>query len=115
MRYADDWLLGFSGPRSEAEVIKRQVGTFLRDSLKLELSERKTLITHAQTEAARFLGYEVTVLQDDTARMPSGRRRINGVAGLRVPADVVKQKCAAYMLNGKPVHRPERLHDSPRG
>ena len=112
VRYADDWLLGFIGPRSEAEAIKRQVGAFLHDTLKLELSEQKTLITHARTEAAHFLGYEVIVLQDDTARTRSGHRRINGVAGLRVPADVVKQKCAAYMIDGKPVHRPERLHDS---
>jgi group II intron reverse transcriptase/maturase len=112
VRYADDWLLGFIGPRSEAEAIKRQVGAFLHDTLKLELSEQKTLITHARTEAARFLGYEVIVLQDDTARTPYGRRRINGVAGLRVPADVVKQKCSAYMIDRKPVHRPERLHDS---
>ena len=52
------------------------------------------------------------VLQDDTARTPAGRRRINGVAGLRVPADVVRHKSAAYMVDGKPVHRPERLRDS---
>ena len=26
------WLLGFSGPRCEAEAIKRDIGTFLRDS-----------------------------------------------------------------------------------
>src|SRR5215218_5498585 len=38
VRYADDWLLGFSGPRCEAEAIKREVAAFLRDSLKLELS-----------------------------------------------------------------------------
>jgi len=54
----------------------------------------------------------VIVLHDDTARTPSGRRRLDGVAGLRVPADVVKQKCAASMIDGKPVHRPERLRDS---
>ena len=113
VRYADDFLLGFSGPRSEAEEIKRQVGTFLRDELKLELSETKTLITHARTEAARFLGYELSVLQDDTARTKSGHRRINGVVGLKVPTDVVRSKCAPYQLNGKPIHRAERLHDSP--
>jgi hypothetical protein len=56
LRYADDWLLGFSGPRHEAEEIKQRIGAFLRDELKLELSEPKTLITHARTEAARFLG-----------------------------------------------------------
>ena len=39
--------------------------TFLRDDLKLELSQDKTLITHARTGAARFLGYEITVQHDD--------------------------------------------------
>jgi hypothetical protein len=59
VRYADDTLFGFAGPREEAEDIKRQLGAFLRDHLKLELSQEKTLITHAQTEVARFLGYGV--------------------------------------------------------
>jgi group II intron reverse transcriptase/maturase len=112
VRYADDWLLGFTGPRSEAEEIKRRVGEFLRDQLKLELSDDKTLITHARTSAARFLGYEVSVLQDDTARTRSGRRRINGVVGLKVPAEVVRAKCAPYCFNGKAIHRTERLRDS---
>src|SRR5687767_15129184 len=55
-RYADDWLLGFTGPRQEAEQIKDEVGRFLREELRLELSPTKTLITHGRTEAARFLG-----------------------------------------------------------
>ena len=50
-----DGLLGFSGPRAEADEIKRPIGAFLRETLKLELSASKTLITHARTEAARFL------------------------------------------------------------
>jgi group II intron reverse transcriptase/maturase len=112
VRYADDWLLGFAGPRSEAEEIKRQVGTFLHDTLKLELSDTKTLITHAQTQPARFLGYEVIVLHDDTARTRFGHRRINGVAALRVPEAVVREKCTRYIMNGKPIHRLERTHDS---
>src|SRR6266699_2650104 len=59
VRYADDFLLGFVGPRSEAEEIKQKLEAFLRDHLKLELSRTKTLITHARTEKARFLGYEI--------------------------------------------------------
>ena len=55
VRYADDFLLGFIGPKSEAEEIKQQIGKFLQEELKLELSDTKTLITHARTEAARFL------------------------------------------------------------
>ncbi len=113
IRYADDFLLGFAGPRNEAEAIKNRIGEFLRDSLKLELSESKTLITHGRTEAARFLGYEVTVQQSDTKLDAQGLRSVNGVIGLRVPQDVVRAKCAAYMRGGKPIHRAERLHDSP--
>jgi retron-type reverse transcriptase len=52
VRYADDWLLGFTGTRREAERIKAMLGWFLRDRLKLELSEHKTLITHGRTKAA---------------------------------------------------------------
>ena len=64
-RYADDTLLGFAGPKAEAEEIKARLAAFLRDDLKLELSPDKTLITHARTQAARFLGYEITVLHND--------------------------------------------------
>ena len=60
-RYADDHLLGFTGPKAEAEQIKRRLARFLHDDLKLELSQDKTLITHARTGTARFLGYEITV------------------------------------------------------
>src|SRR5205085_2563037 len=59
IRYADDFLLGFAGPKDEAEAIKQKVGEFLSATLKLELSATKTLVTHGRTEAARFLGYEV--------------------------------------------------------
>src|SRR5207249_2857695 len=62
IRYADDFLLGLAGPRAEAETIQRQLGEFLRDTLKLELSGTKTRITHARTETARFVGYDISVL-----------------------------------------------------
>jgi group II intron reverse transcriptase/maturase len=112
-RYADDWLLGFSGPREEAEQIKRQLAEFLRDQLKLELSQEKTLITHARTEAARFLGYEIVSQDaDDKHCRKVKRRRINGAPGLKVPVDVIRAKCSKYMRRGKPVQRAERLSDS---
>ena len=65
VRYADDFLLGFSGPRVEAEQIKHRLQAFLHETLKLELSQEKTLITHARTEAARFLGYDIVTLDAD--------------------------------------------------
>ena len=110
-RYADDFLLGFTGPRDEAEEIKRHLQTFLLDTLKLEMSEEKTLITHARTERARFLGYEIHVLHNDTYRS-GARRSLNGATGLRVPENVIRDTCAAYMHNNKPIHLAEKLHDS---
>ena len=111
VRYADDWLLGFSGPRHEAEEIKGLIGRFLRETLRLELAETKTLITHARDTAARFLGYEVVALHADGKHDHRGQRIINGLIRLKVPDDVIVEQCRRYMRNGKPVHRPERLHD----
>src|SRR5205807_6836131 len=82
VRYADDFLLGFVGPKKEADEINEQLRQFLQETLKLELSEEKTLITHARTEYARFLGYEVGVLQANDKVEGSSRRRrriVNGV------------------------------------
>ena len=51
---------------------------FLQEELKLELSEEKTLITHARSEAARFLGYEVTIQQEDNKRTNRNHRNWKG-------------------------------------
>jgi hypothetical protein len=97
-------LLGFIGPKAEAEHIKDQLATFLRDELKLELSAEKTLITHARTRAARYLGYEI-VTQHANHKVTRGRGSINGPIALRVPPDVITTKCAPYLSKGKPEAR----------
>src|SRR5262249_7672949 len=110
VRYCDDHLLGFTGPKAEAQEIKIRLATFLRQELKLELSESKTLTTHARTGAARFLGYEITVQHAD--RKVTGKRRsVNGIVGLRVPRDVIKAKCAPYLKRGKPERRTQMVND----
>ncbi|WKN18838.1 reverse transcriptase domain-containing protein [Streptomyces sp. JUS-F4] len=111
VRYADDWLLGFAGPRHEAEEIKERIKEFLRQELKLELSEPKTLITHATNQAARFLGYEIKAQRCDT-KITGLRRSINGSIGLFVPRDVIRQRCAPYMRGGKPASRGVLLYDN---
>lgn len=103
-RYADDHLLGFTGPKAEAEQIREELTVFLRDELKLELSAEKTLITHARTRAARYLGYEIIVQHSDS-KITDGRRAANGKIGLRVPLDVIKAKRAPYLCHGKSWHR----------
>jgi group II intron reverse transcriptase/maturase len=111
VRYADDFLLAFTGPRSEAEEIKQRLRAFLRDTLKLELSAEKTLITHASMQYARFLGYEIGIFQAD-GKQTKGRRSINGAIELRVPHDVLKRQCDEYMADGKPIPRRTLKDDS---
>jgi hypothetical protein len=105
-RYADDWLLGFAGPRQDTEEIKARIGLFLHDQLKLELSPSKTLITHGRSSAARFLGYEIVVLHADHKHDHRGHRSINAAIGLKVPGDVfapsARPTCITANRSGEP-------------
>lgn len=112
-RYADDFLLGFVGPKAEARTIKQQLTLFLREELDLDLSQDKTLITHARTEKALFLGYEIHSLHADDKHDYRKQRCINGAIGFRVPKAVIQKHCAKYMRRGKPWHLMQRTNDSP--
>ncbi|MGB8384115.1 MAG: group II intron reverse transcriptase/maturase, partial [Dermatophilaceae bacterium] len=111
LRYADDHLLGFTGPKAEAQQIKQRLAVFLRDDLKLELSPSKTLITHARSDAARFLGYEITI-QSDNRQLTKGRRAVNGQTKLRVPKDVIKAKCGPFLTRGRPARQNPMIRES---
>lgn len=112
VRYADDTLVGLIGTKKEAEEIKELLRIYLRETLKLELSEEKTLITHAATQAARFLGYEIVggycntrLFGERSKPKRIKRRRLNGTMRLRVPADVIEKKRREYQQRGKPLRR----------
>ena len=111
VRYADDFILGFTGSKQEAEEIKVEIGEWLKTTLKLNLSQEKTLITHASTTFARFLGYDIKVQMADDYVDKTGRRGANGVIALFVPSSVIEKKCADYMRKGKPIHIGKLLHD----
>jgi len=49
IRYADDFLIGVNGSKDDCNIIKQQISEFMKLSLKMELSEEKTLITHSNT------------------------------------------------------------------
>ena len=104
VRYADDHLLGFTGSRAEAEQIKARLAEFLRETLGLELNDSKTLISHARTQPARFLGYDI-IAQHSSTKITRNRRSVNGRIALRVPPEVVKAQCARYRQHGKPSRR----------
>ena len=57
-RYADDWLILFSGNKKEAEALRQKISAFIESELKLKLDEEKTLVTRLD-KGISFLGYEI--------------------------------------------------------
>lgn len=106
VRYADDCLLGFIGPRKEAVLIKERLRNFIGSELKLEMNEAKTYITQASKRPARFLGYDI-----QCPTIPD-RRAVNGKVLIRVPRSVVTEWVGRYTEKGKPIPKPERLYQS---
>jgi len=86
LRYADDFIIGVKGDKSDCERIKQQFSDFISTTLKMELSDEKTLITHSN-QYARFLGYDIRVRRDNTIK-PQGKhtaRTLNYSVELNVP------------------------------
>ena len=97
---------------TEAKEIKERITTFLGTELKLTLSAEKTLITHASTGRARFLGYEIGIMNSETKFDSQRRRVVNGNVGMYIPEDVIQAKRKRYLRDGQPKHRNEYLSDS---
>ena len=110
VRYADDFLIGFIGPKEEAEQVKQAIGEYLQ-TLGLTLSGDKTLITHAMTQRARFLGYEIFTGQANDS-LTEGQRRLNGRSQLSVPKDVVTKWIGRYSKRSKPIQQAWLLNYS---
>lgn len=58
------------GTRDEAELVKQEITVFLRETLKLELSEEKALITPVE-EGFDFLGFNIRKYRDAVHVKPS--------------------------------------------
>jgi len=67
VRYADDFLIGIIGSMEDCKTVKEDIKNYLQETLKLELSEEKTLITNAQ-KSAKFLGYDIFIRRNNDLR-----------------------------------------------
>ena len=115
IRYADDFILGVIGSKEDALRIKEDIKSFLSESLALELSEEKTLITHT-SKSAKFLGYEITVTRDNHQRRDV-QGRLRRTYGKRVRLNVsmatLRDKLLEYgameikLRNGKEIWKPK--------
>lgn len=68
VRYADDWVLLLTGTHEEAQAIKSQIQTYLKQSLHLELSKEKTLITKLQ-DGINFLGFRIIMTRPEQTKI----------------------------------------------
>lgn len=93
-RYADDFIIGVTGSKSEARQIMEEVRTYLSDHLKLAVSAEKSGI-HKASDGARFLGYEVRTMTNPNPHKaifdgrPAVRRGLADRMKLLVPRDRV--------------------------
>jgi group II intron reverse transcriptase/maturase len=111
VRYADDFLLGFIGSKQEAIGIRDRLASFLQQTLRLELSVAKTLITHGG-QHARFLGYEVTVTRANSRLDANGQRQTNGVVSPLMPVDVVRKVRRMYSQRGEVAPRRDLVNET---
>lgn len=86
IRYADDFIIGIRGTKEDCVQIKAALKDFIGGTLKMELSDEKTLITHS-SNAARFLGYDIRIRRDETTKIVGGlpRRALNNQTELLIP------------------------------
>lgn len=120
IRYADDFILGVKGSKEDCLWLKRKLSEFISGTLKMELSEEKTLITHSN-EYARFLGYDVRVRRCAVIKHggPGNKtkRTLNNSCELTIPLEdkihkfIFANKIAIQKPDGKlmPVHRASLL------
>lgn len=113
VRYADDFVVAWNGPKEGAQQLKAELAEFLKTDLGLELSAEKTHVTHV-TEGYDFLGFTIKRVIDpkkgynELLVYPSKKNLMKVKARLKsmtkrgTTLDSVKDKITAmnYLLRG---------------
>jgi len=86
VRYADDWLVGVTGPKKTALEIKQRISEYLKGTLKLDLNLDKTKVTHMTRGRAYFLGTEIKTTDRKYARSQRSKYNRNGKEFTRLPS-----------------------------
>lgn len=108
IRYCDDFVIGIIGTRKETVKIKEDIKNFMKEKLKLDLNEQKTLITHT-SKTFLFLGTNIKIPfykeNKITTRVVKGITRKNKLSSslprLDMPLKRVKDKLIATFFCNK--------------
>jgi len=116
VRYADDWIIGVRGSFEDCKIILEQIRIYLRDNLKLTLSENKTLITNARQGRAIFLGTSIYrgIHQTFNYSLGSLPPRNNREVRLEVPLNRILKKLneVGFLKDRTPIPRFLWLHNT---
>jgi group II intron reverse transcriptase/maturase len=114
IRYADDFLIGVIGSKADCYDIKADIKNFLSEKLGLELSDEKTLITHAQ-KSAHFLGFSIYVRQSNLPKRDKLGKLVRNYGSrivLEITTEVMRKKLLDYgamkltYMNGTEIWKP---------
>ena len=83
VRYADDWILGITGPKVFATYFRNKITSFLNNYLHLELTTSKTRITNIRTNYISFLGFNMHI-KVSNLRIMRVPVTINGITRLQL-------------------------------
>lgn len=100
IRYADDFILGFTGTRENAETIFKSIKEFLETKLSLKVNEEKSKIYHSSDRNIKFLGFFIRYLSPkrtiDKSKKEKGIKQIKMIAinqaQLRIPVENVLKR-----------------------
>ena len=112
VRYADDWLITFTGTFNEAKEILSSIRIFLKDNLKLDLNDDKCRINKADKVPIRFLNYNIITQWDNNYIAHNNQRSLIGAIAFLIPNDVIIEKRKKYMKNNKPIHLAQCINNS---
>jgi len=118
-RYADDFLLGVSSSKEEAEEIYRKIQHFLTETLRRNTAKSKSGLKH-HTEVVRFLGYDLMIRNTErvirlkTHGQHTKMRSLKGQIALLIPEAKLKGFADTHGYGNweprKAIHRPLLLH-----
>jgi len=100
IRYADDFIIAVNGNKEDCEWIKLELKKFISSTLKMELNEEKTLITHSN-DYARFLSYDIRVRRNNQIKQSGkgySRRTLSFMTELNIP---LKEKIERFLFDKK--------------
>lgn len=116
VRYADDWIIGIRGSKEDAIELKNKIAYFLKDNLKLSLNSKKTLITHARSEKAFFLGTYISLSKIQTIRKTLFGVKIKNSRQIRLEAPIKriisKLEKTHFVKNGRSYPKFLWMHHS---